>query len=152
MIQTRRGGVRKFDGEKISEIAEKIVDILQMISLQISENLWTSMKEIFEELLRIFYEHFNYSDESTLDKIDDLEAKLEGIRESRDIFHRKAHVSSKPEDSKTEDRGTPAEAHTARKPGYYQRFKNWLTGSKQNEETKKLLMDLKALEMSIDQL
>ena len=60
------------------------------------------------------------------------------------------------EDSKTEDKETPGEAHTVDESGWWSRVKKgWgkLVGKgKTNEETKKLLMDLKALEMSIDQL
>jgi hypothetical protein len=59
-------------------------------------------------------------------------------------------------DSKTEDKGTPGETHTVGESGWWSRVKNgWgkLVGKgKTHEETKRLLMDLKALEMSIDQL
>jgi hypothetical protein len=131
------------------------------------------MKEIFDDLQRIFYEHFNDLDRLSHDQIENLEAKLERIRESRDIFHGKAHASSEPEDSKAEDegidreahsssepedekiedKGTPGEAHMENKSGFFRKLWNGIFGSrKTHEETKQLLMDLKALEMSIDQL
>jgi hypothetical protein len=59
-------------------------------------------------------------------------------------------------DSKTGDKGTTGQAHTVRESGLWNRIKNgWknlVRNGKTHEETKKLLMDLKALEMSIDQL
>jgi hypothetical protein len=54
---------------------------------------------------------------------------------------------SEPEDSTTGDKEMPGEARPSRKPGVVQRFKNWWKG---NEKTKELLVDLKALGMSID--
>ena len=59
-------------------------------------------------------------------------------------------------DSKTEDKGTPGEAHKVGKSGWWSRVKNgWgnlVRNGKTHEETKKLLMDLKALEMSMDEV
>jgi hypothetical protein len=59
-------------------------------------------------------------------------------------------------DSKTEDKGTTGQAHKVRESGLWNRIKkgweNLVRNGKTHEETKKLLMDLKALEMSIDQL
>jgi len=59
-------------------------------------------------------------------------------------------------DSKTQDKGTPGEAHKVRESGLWNRIKkgweNLVRNGNTHEETKKLLMDLKALEMSIDQL
>lgn len=59
-------------------------------------------------------------------------------------------------DSKTEDKGTPGETHTVGESGLWNRIKKgWeklVRNGKKHEETKRLLMDLKALEMSIDQL
>ncbi len=131
------------------------------------------MNEIFDELVRIFYEHFDYTDEFSVEQIDTLEAEFDRIRKSCEIVHEEthgssesedsntedegidgeAHSSSEPEDSKTEGKGTPGEAHMENKPGFFRKLWNGLFGSrKTHEETKKLLMDLKALEMSIDQL
>jgi len=78
--------------------------------------------------------------------------KLKGIEPDNEPRDSKEEDKGETGDSKTEEQGTPGEAHTASKPGLYKRFQKWWGGSKQNEETKKLLMDLKALEMSIDQL
>ena len=59
-------------------------------------------------------------------------------------------------DSKTEDKGTPGEAHKVRESGLWNRIKkgweNLVRNGKKHEETKKLLMDLKALEMSMDEV
>lgn len=59
-------------------------------------------------------------------------------------------------DSKTGDKGTTGQAHKVRESGLWNRIKkgweNLVRNGKTHEETKKLLMDLKALEMSIDQL
>jgi hypothetical protein len=92
-----------------------------------------------------------------------IEEELRNIRTALSAF-REANKSVQDmptrekveKDSKTEDKGTSGEAHTVGESGWWSRVKNgWgkLVGKgKTHEETKKLLMDLKALEMSIDQL
>ena len=61
----------------------------------------------------------------------------------------KAEDKGETTDSKTEDKGTSGEARPSTGPGVLQRIKKWWSAKK---KTKTLLMDLKALEMSIDQV
>lgn len=144
------GGVEQFNDEKIVQIAKLIVDSLESIPKQVSEEIWNSMNEIFDELVRIFYTHFQYEYGSHHDEIDNLEAKLERIRDFKKA-QSEEDTSSESEDSKTEDK-TPGEAHVENKPGFFRKIWNGLFGSRKiHEETKKLLMDLKALEMSMDE-
>ena len=56
-----------------------------------------------------------------------------------------------PQDSKTEDSATPGEAPPSRKPGFFKKIVSKITGngSEKNGETKRLLMELETLGMSI---
>jgi hypothetical protein len=129
----------KENAHRMDQILEMSTNVFQLLHLCIQ-----SLNEMINVKEREYIKTTN-GDQNAM-------GKLKGIEPDNAPRDSKEEDKGETGDSKTENQGTPVEAHTASKPGLYQRLKNWLTRSKQNEATKKLLMDLKALEMSIDQV